>query len=70
MGTDHNGKEIKPVVGQNVRISTNVYDKARRFAWKKGYRIGKFFESAVLERMEREVAADRETKRQLKNQSA
>ncbi len=51
---DHNGKEIKPIKGKNVRISDESFAKIRDFVWKKGYRLGWFGETAAREKMESE----------------
>jgi hypothetical protein len=53
---DHNGKEIKTYAdGQNVRISRKTYDKLRKFIHDNGWKIGWFYETAAIEKMEKEI---------------
>lgn len=58
-GTDHNGKELKKSEGSNVRITPKSYDKLRKFIYSKGWRIGWFFETAALEKMEAELQKEK-----------
>lgn len=56
---ERNGKELKKHDGNNVRISPKAYDKLRKFIHAKGWKIGWFFETAAIEKMENELQKDK-----------
>ncbi len=60
MQTDHNGKPVKKSYGKNVRIPEKTYDVIRKYTFRKGYRMAAFYETAVLEKMQREKSAIKE----------
>ena len=48
---DHNGKEVKVTQGKNIRVTTEAWNRIRRYCFDNNLKMGAFVETCALQKI-------------------